>query len=335
MPDPHARARLRELANGFRVSQCLYTALELGLFEHLRTGPRTGEALARLSGADADALKRLLRALAHSGLVQPDCGGAYALTPTGQLLCAGSDDPLRAEIRNLLHPSSWAAWGQLRASVETGEAAFPRIFGQRAWAYRAAHPEAGRIFDAMAQHQATRDSEHILPHLDLTDVAQIVDVGGGNGALLAAVLAAHPDRRGILFDQPSVVAGARPVLDGAGVTDRCPVVGGDFFADLPRGGDLYVLKAILHDWDDDSARRILAGCRRAMGDHARLVIIESLLDGDPTPAQALMDLHMLVIHGGRERPAAAYQALLQSAGFRPDGVTRAGGGLALLYGRPA
>lgn len=334
MPDQDERARLRELANGFRVAQCLHTALELGIFEQLRRGPQTGDALARLAGADPDALTRLLRALVLTGLVQTGDDGAFAITPMGQLLCEGVTGSLRAEVRNLLHPSSWAAWGQLQATVETGEAAFPKVFGQRAWAYRAAHPEAGRVFDAMAQQCAARDSETILRHLDLTGVPCMVDVGGGNGALLAALLAAHPGLRGILFDQPAVVAGAGPVLGAAGATDRCQVVGGDFFADLPRGGDLYVLKAILHDWDDAAAVRLLINLRRAMSDDARLVIIESLLDGEPTAAQAFMDLHMLVIHGGRERNEAEYAALLRAAGFRLTGVTRTDGGPALLYGTP-
>ena len=328
-------AQLKRLVNGFRVSQCIHVAVELAIADHLRGGARSCAVLAERTGSQPAALERLLRVLARAGIVHRESDGRFALTPLGELLCKDADGSMRAEIRNNLHASSWAAWGQLLYSVETGQAAFPKIFGKSAWEYRAENPEAGRIFDEMARSMSARSRDVILNCLDLSNVRRVVDVGGGDGTLLAGILARWPALQGVLFDRPAVTAKAERVLNVAGVRDRCRIVAGDFFDEVPAGGDLYLLKAIIHDWDDKAAIAILNNCRQAMTNDASIVLVESLLDPDSPDDRAFMDLHMLVIHGGLERTPAEFGALFDASGFRLDRVQRTGTGPDLIHGKPA
>ena len=200
--------------------------------------------------------------------------------------------------------------GELLHSVRTGESAYQYVHGMDAWEYRATHPESAAVFDAAMTDLSRRTNRSVLEAYDFSRFATVVDVGGGRGALLAALLAAHPHQHGVLFDLPHVVATAPPADD-----DRLRVVGGSFFAGVPSGGDAYLLRAILHDWPDDVCVRILDACRAAMGGEATLLIIERDL-ADGLQEAALSDLNMLVGPGGSERTRAEYAALLASAGLR-------------------
>jgi hypothetical protein len=209
--------------------------------------------------------------------------------------------------------------------VRTGENAFRHVHGEDVWAYRAAHPEEGAVFDRAMTANSRRQGDAVLAAYDFGRFGTVVDVGGGQGAFLGAILARHPAAGGVVFDQPHVVAGAGAVLRAAGVADRCRVMGGDFFEAVPDGGDAYVLKNILHDWEDEAATAILRTCRRAMRPGRTLLLVDRVV-GPPNEGGAakFVDLLMRVSAGGRERTREEWGDLLAAAGFQLLSVTDAG-----------
>jgi len=315
-------AALRRLVNGYQISQAIHVATVLGVADHLAAGPRSGDELAAATGSHPDALYRLLRALAAVGVFREEPGRRFALTPLGDCLRADAPLPVGPWAAFAASPSQWQAWGALLHSVRTGENAFRHVHGADVWTYRARHPEAGAAFDRAMTGMTHLGTEAVLASYDFSRFGTIVDVGGGHGLLLAAILAAHPAARGVLLDQPHVVAGAEEVLRGARVADRCTIVGGSFFESVPAGGDAYLLKQIVHDWEDPEATAILRACRQAIDPAGRLLVIERDLGGpNALPAAKLADLQMLVSAGGRERTRDQYAALFAAAGLRLAGVT--------------
>lgn len=295
-------AALRRLINGFQVTQAIHVATVLGLADLLAGGPRSSDDLAAATKTHPDALYRLLRALASIGVFREEDGRQFALTDLGAGLRSDAPDSLAGWAAFVGEPYYWQAWGALLHSVRTGENAFRHVHGTDAWTFRARDPERSARFDRAMTALARQVAVAVLAAYDFGRFATIVDVGGGNGTFLAAILTQHPTTRGVLFDQSHVVAGAGSILTAAGVAERCEVVGGSFFEAVPDGGDAYVLKAILHDWEDEACVRILQTCRRAMANGAALLVVEQEL-GPPNaePASKFMDLNMLVAPGGRER----------------------------------
>ncbi len=210
----------------------------------------------------------------------------------------------------------WRPWGELLRGVQTGTPPFDELYGVDLFQYCAQHADGGALYDsAMTNATAMRATSAVAAY-DFSSARTVVDVGGGQGGLLATILAAHPRARGILFDQPVVVAGAAEHLQAAGVAKRCQMSAGDFFEAVPAGGDVYTLSQIVHDWDDEQAARILAACWRAMAPGTRLLLIEQVIPAGNDPHESkFLDLHMFVMHGGRERTAEEYRALLDTAGF--------------------
>ncbi len=329
------REKLSQIVFGFGLSQGVYVSVSLGIADCLRDGSKTYAELAELTGSHPDALRRFLRFLAFNGIFREDEEGRIHLTPLAELLRTDSEGSMRAEILHMLNHSSWAAWGELLYSVKSGEAAFPRVFGEDAWSYRARYPEAGDLFDAMAAEMSKQEAKSVLLHLDFSGADRIVDVGGGKGELISTILSSYPNLRGILFDQPHIVAHADEVLLAAGVNDRCQVEKGDFFKEIPENGDMYLLKGIIHNQNDAAASEILRNCREAMPTHARIVIIESVLDQSGSAAGSFMDLHMLIIHKGKERTREEFRTLLESSGFRWKGIVGTSSGVSLIEGVPA
>jgi hypothetical protein len=327
---------LRRLVNGYQVTQAIHVAAKLGLADLLADGPRISDDLAAATGAHPDALYRLLRALAGVGVAREEAGRRFALTDLGACLRADAPDSLAGWAAFVGEPYHWRAWGALEHGVRTGENAFRRVQGADPWTFRARHPELSAGFDRAMADLARQVAAAVLAVYDFGRFGTVVDVGGGNGALLAAILARHPAARGVLFDQPHVVAGAPPLLAAAGVADRCAVVGGSFFEAAPAGGDAYVLKAIHHDWEDAACVRILRVCRRAMADGAALLAVEREL-GPPNahPNDKFSDLNMLVGPGGRERTPEEYAALFAATGFRFVDFTPSAVGTGVFEGRPA
>lgn len=322
------------LVNGYQVSQALHVAVVLGVSDLLAAGPRRVAEVAEETGCHSQSLYRLLRALASIGVYEELPDSRFRLTALGETL--RSDAPIAAWATYIGRPYYWQAWSALEHSVRTGENAFRSVHGQSAWEYRAQHPDENKIFDAAMTSLSHRVAESVLDAYDFGRFTVVVDVGGGRGGLLAAILTRHPALRGVLFDQPHVVAGAPPLLEQTGVQSRCRVVPGDFFDAVPTDGDAYVLKAVLHDWEDPQALAILQTCCRAMPATARLLVIERLLAGpNQGPETAFSDLNMLVGPGGQERTEAEYQALLTAAGFQPTSTVLAAGGVAVIEAVPA
>jgi hypothetical protein len=313
-----AAATLRELANGLRVSQALFVAAQLRVADHLSQRPLDRFELATATGADAAALGRLMRALCAVGIFEEFRSGQFALRPVGQFLRSEVAGSYRAGV--LFHAGAvrWRCWSELLETVRTGGSASERLLGKPIFEFYATDAEQSRIHDDAMRAASASHAEILLDALDFAGNDVVVDVGGGTGELLAAILAANRDLRGTLFDLPDVVDRATPVLGK--VADRCTIARGSFFERVPRDGDAYLLKNILHDWDDERAGAILQCCRRCMPARSRLIVIERKLPdlAEPqTDAEAfLTDLEMLVMtSGGRERTETEFRSLLMNAGF--------------------
>jgi hypothetical protein len=322
------------LIGGFRVSQAIHVAVALGVPDLLADGPRGNDDLAEAADADADALYRLLRALAAVGVLHEEDGRRFSLTPLGERLRSDAPDSLAGWAALIGRPYFWNTWGELLHSVRTGENAFRHVHGTDVWEYRSTRPDDAAGFDA-AMTALTRNVDRaLLDAYDFGRFGTIVDVGGNRGALLAAILRAHPAVRGVLFDQEHVVAGAPPLLAEAGVADRVRIEPGSFFDAVPGGGDAYLLKSIIHDWEDAEAEAILRVVRSAIPSEGVLLVVERVLaPPNEGPDGKFSDLNMLVMPGGRERTPEEYGALFERTGFELVRVAAANG-VGVVEGRP-
>ncbi len=317
LPPP---AALLQMMTGYWISKAIYVAAKLGIADLLADGPLGSEELSMATQTHAPALYRLLRALASVGIFSEEADGRFTLTPLAALLRSDIPDSMRA-LAIMYAEEQSRAWDDVLHSVQTGQPAFEHAFGTRYFDYFATHPEASRVFNEAMVGWTTQVVDAVVAAYDFSPFGTVMDVGGGHGPLLAAILKSAPATRGILFDQPHVVEGAEPFLAAAGVVDRCKRVGGDFFAEIPAGADAYVLAQILHDWDDEQSVAILRQVRRAMPDHGKLLVVELVLpEGNDPFLGKWLDLHMLVLLGGQERTVAQYATLLSAAGFKLAGV---------------
>ncbi|MBV9581683.1 MAG: methyltransferase [Chloroflexi bacterium] len=324
-----------QMLNGARVAQVVYVAAKLGIADFLRDGPKTAAQLAQLTGSDAPSLYRLLRGLASLGIFAEEAGQSFQLTPRAELLRSDRADSLRSLALFILDPYWWSSTGDMLYCVQTGQPAPPHLYGVDEWEYLAQHPETAAVFQAAMTANTFRQIPAILEAYDFSQMHTLVDIGGGQGALLAAVLRAHPAVHGVLFDRPEGLDGARVALTESGVVDRCEVVTGDMFGALPSRGDGYLLKLILHDWDDQRALQILSNIRRCMPGSSRVLLIEDvILPGNDPQHGKLLDLAMLAYNGGRERNAAEWQDLLEAAGFRLIRLTPTRASLSIIEGVP-
>ncbi len=309
-----------DLLVGKWIAQAISVAAELGIADVLKDGPRATAEIARAVGASEDALYRLLRALASVQVVEELEGRRFALTDLGVQLRSDAPLSFAGYARLCGHDITWRPWGRLVESVRTAEPAFDAVFGAPAFDYLAAHPEASAVFNQAMTAVSSAETMAIVAAYDFSAYRTLVDVGGGHGLLLAAALRATPALRGILFDMPTGVDPERAVLRAEGVADRVEVVTGSFFEAVPEGGDAYMMKHILHDWDDARAVRILRNCRRVMPAGGRLLAIEAVIGtANAGTFGAFLDLEMLVItSGGRERTTEEYRALYEASGFRME-----------------
>lgn len=320
---PADRGLLVQLVFGQMAAQVVAAAARLGLADLLGDAERTGAALAEASGTDAGSMTRLLRAMAACELLTETRPGMFRLTAAGLLLCTDRPDSLNAFVQMFSDPAMQAAWTELPSAVRTGRPTFDELFGTDFFGYLARHPELSERFNA-AMRQGTQLTAAVLPtSYDFSRFDTVVDVGGGDGTLIAQVLRAHPGLRGILYDTVEGLAQADATLLAAGVADRCTTRSGDFFTEVP-GGDCYLLKSVVHDWDDERAARILRHCRDAIPEHGRLLVVEPVLpdvvDGSLPATMYLSDLNMLVNVGGRERTRGDFDQLCRAAGFALAGI---------------
>src|ERR1700677_1934365 len=306
---------------GIIAAQAIHAAVEFNLPDLLASGPKSSAELAAECGAHAPTMERLLRALTSIEMFQRLPDGCYRNTPLSDILRADHPQSLRAEGMFLPGPFIWRPLGQLVESVRTGEAAFDQVFGQNFFAYLAEHPQEAVVFNRVMTQDVLWTTPSLLRAYDFSRFRQLTDVGGGFGVLLSHILSATPKLEGVLFDEQQVVAGARDYLKGD-VAARIRIVPGSFFDSIPGGSDAYLLRRIIHDWQDDEAVKILSNVRAAMQPNATLLIVEGLIDSATRPV-GLMDLMMLVL-GGRERTEADFHALLKSTGFSVSRIIPAG-----------
>jgi len=325
---------------GYRAMQALYVAARLGIADLLKDGARGSEELARATGADARALHRLLRALASLGVFGEDADGRFTPSELGALLRSDVPGSLRAAAIFFGDERNWHAWGKLERSVMSGEPVRgPR--GTQAFLEESARdPEGAALFNAAMTSLTSAFDAAVTAAYDFSRLGTLVDVGGGQGALISSILAANPALRGILFDIPPVIESARGRIGEAGLAGRCELVAGDFFASVPAGGDAYVLKWVIHDWDDEHSAAILRSCHRAMARDGRLLLVERVVperidQSADTQGMLLGDLNMLLVTGGRERTAAEYQALLARAGYTLARIVPTGTQLSIVEGTRA
>jgi hypothetical protein len=329
---------LQGLIMGKWLAQALGVAARLGVADHLGSGPRSCDDLARDVQADPDALHRVLRALASVGVFREENGeesGAvrFGLTPAAHLLRSDVAGSLRATAQMAAEDWTWRPWGDLAGSVRTGEPAFDSTFGMPAFAYLARNPGAASVFDEAMTGWSKHNAQAVVAGYDFARIGTLMDVGGGHGYLLSRIVSAHPSMRGILFETPEVAAGAGSLLGREGVADRCRVLTGDFFESVPSGADACILKSVIHDWDDARATTILANCRRAVGPEGRVLLAEMVVPpGNGPHVSKLLDLEMLVMAGGRERTEDQFRRLLAHAGIRMTRVVPTASPLSVIEG---
>jgi hypothetical protein len=309
-------ADLISMATAIWKARAVYAAAQLELADHITHGHCTSGELARRTGTHPASLRRLLRALVSCGLFTEGEPERFALTSTGAALRTGAPGAARATILTIAGDWQWKAWDAFLYSLQTGEPAMRRAFGCNLFDYLAANPEASANFNEAMVGIHGSDGAALLEGYDFSSFGTVVDLGGGTGTLLTTILQSNVRSHGILFDLPETQSQARRLVEACGLTERCDVVAGDFFKEVPGNHDVYILAHVLHDWTDAQALPLLRNCRKAAPPHGRLLIVESVLaDGDtPHPAK-LSDLLMLTVTGGIERTADEFSALLAQAGF--------------------
>jgi O-methyltransferase domain/Dimerisation domain len=321
MPDNAAPPpSIMPLITGYIPARLVFLAAELSLADLIAGGKTTAEALAQHTGMHARSLKRMLRALCAYDVFEEKTPGEFALRPMGAQLRSDVPGSLRNFARFFPDQRAWKCLEEIEHTILTGETAMSRAFGMNSFEWLAEHPKEAAIFNA-----AMADVTHLVARAaigtyDFSRFHVIMDLGGGNGTFLAAILRSAPAASGILFDLPSGIREADATLRNAGVADRCKVVPGDFFRSVPAGADLMVLKSVIHDWDNEHAAEILAQCRAAASAETRLVLVERVMPECMTASAAnqraaSLDMRMLTIAGGLERTEQEYRQLMERTGF--------------------
>lgn len=322
------------IAGSVFLSRALYVAAQLGVADLVAHEAQSTVALAEACGAHAPSLGRVLRALASVGVFAEDEQGRFGLTPLAETLRSDAAGSLRALAQFYGAPWHTQIWDSLLYGVQTGETPIEHAAGMSVFEYFMSHHEHFALFDQAMTGFSIGEAGAVVAGYDFAGIERLVDVGGGHGYLLGSILRSYPSLRGVLFDLPPVIGGAPALLEQLGVSGRCELVAGDFFQAVPPGGDAYLLKNIIHDFDDQRAGAILRSCRQAMGDQGRLLIVQEVLPPGNAPSPGkLLDMQMLLI-GGRERSEPEYRSLLAGAGFALTRVVSLPAPLHVIEARP-
>lgn len=332
---PAPRTDLLGLVTGAFAAQAVYVAAELDLAGLLAETPRTAAELAKLAGAETDGVYRVLRVLAGFGLFTARPDGAFELTAEGRRLCDGEPDSLRGLARLVGHPICWEDWGHLADAVRTGEPVLPKLRGMGGYEFLAANPEYAGIFEGGMGDLSRPETDPIVAAYDFSGFHTIVDVFGGRGNLLAAVLQRAPGARGVLADPRAEMLGAAAMFDEAGLSSRFRAVPAGPFDPLPQGGDLYMMKHLVHEWPQDQSLQLLRNLRATVDEHARVLLMEYVVPKDAwLHLSTIIDLWLMILMGGKERTEAEYAQLLGQAGFRLERVVPTGAPVSIIEARP-
>jgi methylase of polypeptide subunit release factors len=331
---PTPRQQLLQMITSYWTAQAIHVAAKLKLADLVKDGLKTAQQLAQATRTHPQALYRLMRALASVEVFCEDEQGRFSITPIAECLL---DRPgSQYAVALMMGDEHYRAWGDLLYSVQTGKPAFDHVFGKPIFDFLSEHAEQAKIFDAAMTGFHGPETQAMIDAYDYTGVNTLVDIGGGNGTVLAAVLKKYPGMKGVLYDLPGVIERAKKNLADAGLTARCQTRAGSFFESAPPGGDAYQMRHIIHDWTDEQCHTILGHIRKVMPAHGRLLVIEMVIKprNEPQPAKWL-DLNMLVLPGGRERTEAEYRDMYAKAGFRLERVVPTPTENSVIEGRPA
>ncbi len=312
-------AQMLDLIIGYWVSQLVFVAAKLGLADLLAEGSRTPVELAKATGTEVSSLKRVLRALASVGVFAERTGGRFALTPLAATLRSDRPDSMRDFALMMIEGYNWEPWQRLLDGVRTSEIPFHNVHGMKVFEYLGKHPEHAEVFSRSMASLSGTENIAIAAACDFSKLGTLADVGGAQGHLLATILERNPRLKGVLFDLPHAVEHARraPYLTRKGIAHRVELVTGDFFESVPSGADAYIMKYILHDWNDAQCVTLLSNCRRAMPANGRVLAVDSVVESGNRPQWGkLLDINMLVLTGGRERTREEFARLFRRSGLR-------------------
>jgi hypothetical protein len=332
MTETSPQQQLDQMITGYWTSQAIYAAATFGVADLLKDGPRSVDELAEASSTNADALYRLLRALASIGIFSESRPREFALTPLAEPLRSDIDGSKRA-LALMSGDEQFRAWGEIVYSIQTGDTAFDKVFGKPIFDYLSETPKKARIFDAAMTGIHGRETGDVIDAYDFSGIEVLADIGGGNGSNITPILQQYPAMKGVLFDLPHVVERAKERVDAAGVSDRCQLIDGNFFESVPNGADAYLMRHIIHDWDDEKSLTILRNCHSTMPAHGKLLVVESVIPpGNERFAGKFLDLVMLLIPGGKERTESEYRTLFNEAGFELSRIVPTNTELSIVEG---
>jgi ubiquinone/menaquinone biosynthesis C-methylase UbiE len=310
-----------QIINGMWVTQIASAVAQLGIADFIAAGTRRVDHLAEECSADAGALYRLLRAAQTIGLCRETAPKEFALTPVGETLRSAVPGSMRDIVLAETAAGHWLPWGRLADSVRSGKPMTNETLGMSVWEYYAQNPEEGQCFARGMSNLSSVAATEVAAVYNVGEAKRVVDVGGSEGVLLRGLLRGAPRARGVLFDRPDIIAYAQNAIDASEFAGRIELAGGDFFHEVPSGGDVYLLKHVLHDWNDSECETILRNVHRAAAPGTKLVLVEMLLPDEPQPSPVtLMDMNMMVMVGGRERTQDEYRALLATCGYELERV---------------
>jgi ubiquinone/menaquinone biosynthesis C-methylase UbiE len=330
---PTPRQQLVQMITSYWSAQSIHVAAKLKLADHIKAGAKTAEQLAQLTKTNPQALYRLLRALASVEIFREEADGRFSMTPMAELLL-DVHGSMHA-VAMMMGDEHFRSWGDLHYSVQTGKPAFDHIYGKGIFEYLSEHAEQAKIFDAAMTGFHGPETQAMIDAYDYTGVNTLVDIGGGNGTVLSAVLQKNPTMKGILYDLPGVIERAKKNLADAGLASRCQTIAGSFFEAAPPGGDAYQMRHIIHDWTDEQCHTILSHIRKVIPAKGRLLVIEMVIKpGNVAQPAKWLDLNMLVLPGGRERTEAEYREMYAKAGFRLERVVPTPTEVSVIEGKP-
>ena len=313
--------QMLQIMSGFWVSRGIWVAAKLGISDFLTDGPKTAEELAKLTDTHADSLYRILRMLAMVGIYNEDGERNFSLTPLSETLLTNVVGTLRGAAIAEMGEVHYDAWGNIMHSVKTGEIAFDDHFGMDIWQYFQKDPEKAENFNRYMAASSEHLNQAISSEYDFSPYKKLIDVGGGIGGMISAILEKNPDLNGAIYDAPTVVEQAKGFLASKGLSDRCETIAGDFFQSVPSGGDIYSMRWILHDWEDSKSITILENIKKVLPANGKLLLAEAVVPevGQPHFSK-FFDLIMLTMTGGRERTEREWRVLLEKAGYRIEKI---------------
>ena len=328
--------QMLQMMSGFWVSRGLWIAAKLGISDLLVNGAKSVATLATETGTHSDSLYRILRALAMAGVYAEGENRSFSLTPVSETLRSDVVGSLRGAVIAEMGQAHYEAWGNLMASVKTGEIAFDNRFGKDIWAYFQTEPEQAENFNRYMASMSEPLNQAISMKYDFSGHKRLIDVGGGIGGMISAILAKNPNLQGAIYDAPSVVEQAKGFLASKGVADRCETIGGDFFESVPEGGDIYSMRWILHDWEDSKSLKILENIKKVLPENGKLLLAEAVVPeaGEPHFSK-FFDLIMLVMTGGRERTEKEWTELLEKGGYKIERIIPTESFLSIIEAVPA